>query len=532
MQSLSIALYDSYLNRKMKILIAEDHFMLSSQLQKILVKQRFSVDVVQDGEVAKKYLELTHYDLLLLDISLPKIDGITLCESLRREGKAILILMLTGYNQIQDKVKGLNAGADDYLTKPFDPDELIARIQALLRRNQVEICPILHWGQLSLNQNLSQIYYEKLPLDLTLTEHKILELLLLNPNHIFSRHNMIDRIWASHREIPSDETIKSHVKMLRKKLRSLRLENLVKTVYGVGYCLNIEFRDTLVQSAKLSLNASSMAPRERTVLQKSVIIYDEECFLGQPVQSALNMKPLGSNLLPDIQFNVDAISFSSMPSLKTYLVDHHPDLLLIMIDNSCGYKSVLNFLKDIGSQLRSICWFFSTKNQVLALKEIPNTDANYPAINEDSSVYKYLDNVSFLLTTSHLMHSKKIRIFVFSTCHFIISKIQILAQENHYILTIMSTFEELWDIQNLTLPTILVMDSQFENFTGIELCQLVRHNPYFDHVPIAMIGDGNPYILDEIIQSGIDYFIDLKNIVNQFQSFADWLNRKSHQYKT
>jgi DNA-binding response OmpR family regulator len=514
----------------MKILIAEDHSLLASQLQKILVKQKFSVDIVSDGETAKNYLDAIEYDLLLLDLGLPKIDGVTLCKSLRNSGNSIPILMLTGQSQIQDKLLGLNSGGDDYMTKPFDSDELIARVHSLLRRRNLEFQPVKHWGPLSLNQNLSQICYENVPLSLTATEYRILALLLLNPQQVFSRQTMVDRIWASTREIPSDETVKSHVKTLRKKLQNFNLGDLIQTVYGVGYCLNVTFQNLLIQAVlPLPLLKTEEAhSSEKVSFKKSVIVYNESCsFSFKAISSPLK-------LFPDISFDVDVIGFSDMSSLKNYLEHYVPNLLLIVLNQTYDYQKFIRNLKEVKScnNNSSICWFFITKQELLNLVEIKS----YPEVthfeNEQFLSLQYLDHsISFLLASSHAVSLKKNYIFVCSTCDSIIDSMKLLFQDSSYTLKIVNAFEELWNIQNIILPTVFVIDSQFEDATGIELCHLLRHNSYFNHVPIAMIGDSHPYILDEIMQAGIDYFIDRKKITIELQSFSNWIKRKSYGYE-
>jgi DNA-binding response OmpR family regulator len=512
----------------MKILIAEDHALLASQLQRMLVKQKFSVDVVSDGETAKDYLDVIDYDLLLLDLGLPKIDGVTLCKKLRNAGNSIPILILTGQSQVQDKLLGLNAGGDDYMTKPFDSEELIARVHSLLRRRNLELQSVQHWGPLSLNQNLSQIFYENLSLSLTATEYRILVLLLLNPQQVFSRQIMIDRVWASTREIPSDETVKSHVKTLRKKLQKFNLGDLIQTVYGVGYCLNTKFQDSLIQAVLPSpfLKAEETHSSEKVSFKKSVVVYDENCFFNfKAISSPLKSSPL--KLFPGISFDVNVIGFSDMFSLKNYLDHHAPNLLLIVLNQADDYQKVLQKLKEVKSYSASVYWFFITKDQLLNLIDIQN----YPE-NKNLLSTQYLHHsISFLLASSHAVSLKTNHIFICSKCDSIIDSMKLLFQDSSYTLTIISAFEELWNIQNIILPTVFVIDSQFEDATGIELCHLLRHNSYFNHVPIAMIGDSRPYVLDEIMQAGIDYFVDRKKMTIELQSFSNWIKRKSYGYE-
>lgn len=516
----------------MKILIAEDHAVLASQLQKMLVKQKFSVDVVPDGETAKNYLDSVNYDLLLLDIGLPEIDGITLCENLRSQGKSLPILMLTGHNTIQDKLRGLNAGGDDYLTKPFDADELIARIHSLLRRRQLDVKPILSWGSLSLNQNLNQIYYENIPLNLTATEHRILALLLLNPHQVFSRQMLIDRIWPSTREIPGDDTVKSHIKAIRRKLQAFNLGNLVRNVYGIGYCLDTESRDLLIRSSS-SLSTEKFCQVEKMPVKKLIYIYDKSCYWDNQVLSYLSSDLLASTLLPDICFDVDIAKSSNLSSLKEDLTFCSPDLLLVLLSSTDNCQKLFKTLKESIPEINSIHWFFVTSEQAIQLTDLLNNQSNGCVKKYRSSSQAYLQNIAYFLAKSHITStrnlSRKIQIFVCSDCEFVLEAINFVSEIDNYTMTIVNNFEKIWDICTLSLPTALVIDAKFENSTGINLCRLIRSNPYFNHIPIAVIGDTSPYLLDDVMYAGIDNFIDRNNIVIQLQTFRDWLNRKSYQ---
>lgn len=511
----------------MKILIAEDHAVLASQLQKTLVKQRFSVDIVPDGKTAKDYLDSVNYDLLLLDVGLPKIDGITLCENLRSEGKSIPILMLTGHNTLQDKLRGLNAGGDDYLTKPFETDELIARINALLRRRQLDIKPVLSWGSLSLNQNLNQIYYDNIPLNLTATEHRILALLLLNPHQVFSRQMLIDRIWASTRDIPGDDTVKSHVKAIRRKLQRFNLGNLVKNVYSIGYCLDTKVRDALITSSSLRLEDFSKI--ERKSIKKSVIIYDKYHSWDDRVTSYLNSDLLASDLLPDLYFDVDAVNFSSLTSLTNHLMYHVPDLLLVLLEYNDDCQKTFGILEEKIPNIASIPWFFVTREQALRLTMTLNHQDSCHIENCEFLPQMYLQNIAYFLAKSHIHLTKKTQVVICSNCKFVLEISNFVPEMDNCTITVVNTFEKIWDIYNLALPIALVIDAKLENSTGINLCRLIRNNPYFNSFPIALIGDGNPYVLDDVMYARVDYFIDRNNIVNELQSFRNWLNQKSYQ---
>jgi DNA-binding response OmpR family regulator len=220
----------------MKFLLAEDDLLLAETLAHALIDQRYTVDVVGDGETAWRQIEKIDYDLLLLDVKLPKIDGISLCRRLRDRGFLKPILILTACDAHTDKIAGLDAGADDYVVKPFNVLELFARIRALLRRGEIDSPPILAWGNLHLNPSTFEVAYEDSFLHLTPKEYSILELLMRYGRRAISRSVIIEHVWSLE-EAPAEETVKAHIKSLRNKLKSVGAVDLIETIHGIGYRL-------------------------------------------------------------------------------------------------------------------------------------------------------------------------------------------------------------------------------------------------------------------------------------------------------
>ncbi len=221
----------------MKILIVEDDDRISQPLKEILTDHNYIVDVAIDGQNAWDFIAAFPYSLILLDIMLPKIDGITLCQRLRQKHYTMPILMLTARDTSTDKVLGLDAGADDYVIKPFDLKELLARIRALLRRGSGILPPILEWENLRLNPNNGEVIYADKILHLTPKEYSLLELFLRNQGCLLSRSAILDHLW-SFQEPPGEETVKVHIRGLRQKLKAAGASSdFIETVYGLGYRL-------------------------------------------------------------------------------------------------------------------------------------------------------------------------------------------------------------------------------------------------------------------------------------------------------
>lgn len=225
----------------MKILLVEDDARISGALAEALSDRRYVVEIARDGEVGLTFAETGTFDLIILDLMLPKLDGISLCRQLRQAGNKTPILMLTARDTSSDKVLGLDVGADDYVVKPFDLPELLARIRALLRRKNVKYSPILEWGKLKLNPNECQVMYADKLLNLTPKEYAILELFLRNGSRVLSRSIILERVWAFE-DMPGEETVKVHLRSLRQKLKAAGAPaNFIENVYGLGYRLNANF---------------------------------------------------------------------------------------------------------------------------------------------------------------------------------------------------------------------------------------------------------------------------------------------------
>ena len=218
----------------MRLLLIEDQKKLVSYLKKGLENNSFAVDFAYDG---KKGLDLAlygDYDLIILDIMLPEIDGIQVCKLLRAKKVDTPVLMLTAKDGISDKVEGLHIGADDYLTKPFSFNELLARIGALLRRPHKKEPEILTGQDISLDNSKHNVKKGQNKLDLTLKEYSVLEYLLRNKGQVLNREQINDHCWDFNQNSFTNN-VDVYIKRIRKKLDDKNLEKYIKTVYGVGY---------------------------------------------------------------------------------------------------------------------------------------------------------------------------------------------------------------------------------------------------------------------------------------------------------
>ncbi|MBO0352156.1 response regulator [Phormidium pseudopriestleyi FRX01] len=221
----------------MKIILVEDDEPASAALSVALRKQNYSVEAAADGETALELATILECDLILLDLVIPKLDGISLCRKLREQGYQKPILLLTAKDSPQDIVTGLDAGADDYVVKPYNLSELMARIRALLRRGTMPVTETLTWLDLCLKPVSGEVTWNGQSLGVTATEYKLLELFLRNPQRVFSRSAIIDRLW-SFDDSPTENAVTVHIKDLRQKFKAVGIDNdPIETVYGLGYRL-------------------------------------------------------------------------------------------------------------------------------------------------------------------------------------------------------------------------------------------------------------------------------------------------------
>lgn len=222
----------------MRILVVEDDPKTARFLKQGLEEEGHAVDVAADGDEGAYLGHLNPYDLIILDIHLPKRNGLQLSAELRREGVGVPILMLTGRDSTPDVIRGLNAGADDYLTKPFDFDELVARVNALTRRRVGEVSGVLRFDDLEMDRLKRQVRRRGRLVDLSPREFRLLEYFMLHPDDVVTRVQLLEKVWDMSFD-PGTNVVDAHVSNLRKKIEQTG-RRLIHTVRGAGYALRVD----------------------------------------------------------------------------------------------------------------------------------------------------------------------------------------------------------------------------------------------------------------------------------------------------
>ena len=224
------------LGDRMRLLLAEDELDLAEALTVFFEKNQFSVDAVHDGAAAYDYACTGSYDAVILDIMMPKMDGIQVLRKLREDGVSTPIMMLTAKAEKDDRIVGFDAGADDYLPKPFAPDELLSRVRAMLRRGGSYKPPVLSFGDLTMDSGTGELRCKGGRVKLSGREYQVMELFLRAPRTIFSAEHIMDRVWGWDSEAEIN-VVWVHISNLRKKIKAVGSRAVIRVTRGLGYSL-------------------------------------------------------------------------------------------------------------------------------------------------------------------------------------------------------------------------------------------------------------------------------------------------------
>ena len=222
----------------MRVLIAEDEVSTAKALKLLLEKEKITVDIVHNGTDALSYAFYEQYDFIVLDIMMPGLNGLEVLSRIRDSHMNTPVLLLTAKGEVEDRVAGLNAGADDYLPKPFATSELIARVKALARRNETYADTVMRYSNLTLDGNRYEMYTEEESVRLNNKEYQLMELFIRHPRFVFSTEHLMERIWGYDSDSEID-VVWTTIGYVRKKLKSIHANVEIRTIRGAGYSLEV-----------------------------------------------------------------------------------------------------------------------------------------------------------------------------------------------------------------------------------------------------------------------------------------------------
>jgi DNA-binding response OmpR family regulator/HPt (histidine-containing phosphotransfer) domain-containing protein len=468
----------------MKILIVEDDEVLIAVLTKNLTDNHYIVDVVKDGEIGWTYGSTFEYDLIILDIVLPELDGMRLCQRFRAEGYTMPIMLLTSQNTSAAKVSGLDAGADDYVVKPFDLPELIARIRALLRRSNASSFPLLVWGDLLLNPSTCEVSYNNQPLTLTNKEYELLELLLQDSQHLLSADEILDRLWSSD-QFPSEATVRSHIRRLRHKLvESGAPSDFIATVHGRGYYLKApnkvadmkEIPNQIKPDIPKSLDLVAQSNPPNNHQEKYLEFLNHLWKTTKPrsleqltVLFQVIRKLRAGELDPQLQAQAHQTAHKLVGTLGTLG-------LMIAMQLSRQIESLLNSQTLLKKQHLEIL-----ESLVFDLeKSIQDTD-----LIKSAPVIGINDPSSSMLEPMHYPSTTKVMI-VDDDIDCLRSLPQMLKPWGFKVTTLADP-QDFWTVLQAVLPDILVLDINMPQINGFEICQSLRSNLHWQHLPVLFL---------------------------------------------
>jgi DNA-binding response OmpR family regulator/HPt (histidine-containing phosphotransfer) domain-containing protein len=475
----------------MKILLVEDDLCITSALLEGLSAHHYLVNTTENGQTGLDLAKTFDYDVILLDVLLPGLDGLNLCRQLRAQGCQTPILILSAKAESCDRVVGLEAGADDYLVKPFEFSELIARIQALLRRGRQTSPAVLEWGELSINAQSQEVTYQGRFIHLTPKEYGLLELFLRNPHQLFTRSAILDHLWSLDK-YPGEEAVNTHIKVLRQKLKDAGLTTrVIETVYGMGYRLKSTLNpkdEPVEQRPKTSrpTTRSSVLDRqeaEAKVAESIAKIWEvfkthwhEQLSLLRQVSEQFGVGTVEEDVLKQASIAahrlVGALGTFGRPEgtevarrIETLLQSEAaPDP-----NAALQLSNLIELLRQI---IEDPC---PAPKHSRSLPQISVTEGKVMVVDDDPQILEILPKVLEPLG------------------------LQVTTLDNP---------RKFWEVLESSVPNLLILDVEMPYFNGIDLCQMIRNDRRWGRIPILFLtAHANPQIQHRVFAAGADDYV-------------------------
>ncbi|MBF2076650.1 MAG: response regulator [Synechococcales cyanobacterium C42_A2020_086] len=478
----------------MRILLVEDDESIIDVLETVLTEQNYVVDVATDGDSGWELVEACPYDLVLLDLVLPKLDGISFCRRLREQKNPVLVMLLTARDTTTDKLLGLDAGADDYVVKPFDVQELTARMRALLRRGTAATSPILSCGLLQLDPSACEVTYQGKPLRFSRKEYLLLELFLRHQHRVFSRSVIVDQIWSFSEDPPNEDTVKSHIKSIRRKLDAVGAGDMIETLYGQGYRINPSY---LAKAAESPLTGS---PEKQQQVDSAVsrvwqrtrgMSLKRVAFLEQVVQ-ALKTTSLTSEWWILAGQNAHKLA----GSLGTFGFEHGSRLarqIETLLDRDAALTLTASVQEQLARQLEPL---------VLALQQ----ELTEPTQSNTSPITSAPSASPAVASPSPAVAQRKVLAVDDDPQISLILKGVLEPQGIQ--LTCLEDPNRFWETLDGVQPDLLILDINMPGVNGVDLCQTVRHDAEWNWLPIVFLtAQMDPQTQEQVFVAGADDYI-------------------------
>ncbi|HEY9904782.1 MAG TPA: response regulator [Candidatus Sericytochromatia bacterium] len=578
----------------MKILLVEDDEFVAEMLTSALSTQHYLVDLATDGQAGWELAEAFEYDLILLDLMLPKLDGISFCQQRRQQGDRTPILLLTGHETSNNKVMGLDAGADDYVVKPFDLHELLARIRALLRRGSLTTTPVIERENLRFDPNNCEVTYNGQFLHLTPKEYALLELFLRNTQRIFSQSALLDHLW-SFEEPPSENTVRAHIKSLRQKLKKAgAATDFIETVYGLGYRLKLKeaaahhrqaetpetspptpqststaqrsqseispeiaalwerFQEkysdrlTVIEQAVTALLDGRLSEdlRQQAVKEAHTLVGSLGSFglieasrlsreIEQTFQSSTRISPTQANHLSSL---VKALRQSlkqsptpvnlptpQPPTVKLQhqllIVDDDTVLALAIVSQATTWGVQAQVASDLSQAriaiartrpdvvLLDLCFPDSKDSGFDLLREIASAQPSIPVLvftaqesfadrvkvarlGGQGFLQKPVSPTQVMEAIAQVLHQSdtpQANVLIVDDDPQLLDFLRTLLEPWGFKLTLLNDPQQFWNVLEQTTPDLIILDVEMPELSGIELCQVVRHDPRWSELPVLFL---------------------------------------------
>jgi DNA-binding response OmpR family regulator/HPt (histidine-containing phosphotransfer) domain-containing protein len=460
----------------MRILVVEDDDVVLVMLKHCLKACHYAIDTASDGLKGWDYASTYEYDLLILDVMLPELDGISLCQRLRQEGYTLPILMLTSQDTSTAKTTGLDAGADDYVVKPFDAAELIARVRALLRRGRMNPLPILTWGDLWLNSSTREVSYNGALLDLTAKEYSLLEMMLRESQHVFSKEEILDSLWSAE-EFPVEATVRSHMRRLRNKLMAVGAPaDFIATSHGRGYYLK-SHEINLTEPNPTPIVTNDEATRQEVAFQQQKIEYLE--LLNQTWKTH---KSVCLERLQELRSTIYYLKSNCLSS-EMHAESHRLAHTLVGTLGTFGLQEAMQIARNLEQELHPDIYLEVEQadglqtllNDLQQQVETTHTLVVLPAFGQEGD--------RTILETS----TTEVRVMLVDDDPSFLQTVPKQLQGYGFEVSTLDDPQQFWTVLEGVRPDVLILDVQMPQINGLELCQVLRSSPSWQKLPVMFL---------------------------------------------